>query len=156
MFNQYLYNESLYNVDAPPSLPFHVALDGQYATETPDLNRIYVIGRDVNGIPVYGTAIDSTELALVGERLDFRQDLAIPTEAKAGDVATAILAKMRLTTKRGVILTPPNCGHELWDVVMVTDSQANQAAVCFRLIGIRLEYNPSEARYQQQLILGCV
>lgn len=153
MFNFYLFNEALFN---QPTVPAHVVLDGQYATETPELNRVFVIGRDSYGNAVYGTAIDSTELALVGERLDFRQDLAIPTEAKAGDVATAVLAKMRLTTKRGVIVIPPNCGHELWDVVMVTDSQANQSAVNFRVIGIRFEYNPAEARYQQQLILGCV
>jgi hypothetical protein len=132
----------------------HVILDGQYITESPEINRAYIIGRDAYGNPVYGTAVDSPELALVGERLDFIPDPAIPTTAQAGDVASAILAKMRLTRKRGVILIPPNCGQELFDVVQLSDSMANQSAVSFRVVGIRFEYNPKQARYQHKLILG--
>jgi hypothetical protein len=91
---------------------------------------------------------------LVGERLDFQQELAIPTTAQAGDVASAILGKMRLTGKRGVILIPPNCGQELFDVVQLSDSMANQSAVKFRVVGLRFEYNPKQARYEHRLILG--
>jgi hypothetical protein len=61
---------------------------------------------------------------------------------------------MRLTGKRGVILIPPNCGQELWDAVQITDAGANQSAVKFRVVGIRFEYNPKQARYQHRLILG--
>jgi hypothetical protein len=146
-----------YIVIGNPTIPkyvLHVILDGQYATETPQVNRAYVIGADANGNPVYGEAIDSTELALVGERLDFQSDPAIPTTAQAADVASAILAKMRLTGKGGIILIPPNCGQELFDVVQVSDSMANQSAVTFRVVGIRFEYNPKQARYAHKLILG--
>jgi hypothetical protein len=133
---------------------WHVILDGQYATETPGVNRAYIIGRDQYGNPVYGTAVDSTELALVGERLDFQPDPAIPTTAQAGDVASAVLSKMRLRGKGGVILIPPNCGQELFDVVQISDAGANQAAVSFRVVGIRFEYSPKQARYQHRLLLG--
>jgi hypothetical protein len=133
---------------------WHVILDGQYATETPEKNRLFVIGRDQYGNPVWGEAHDATESALVGERLDFQQELAIPTTAQAGDVASAILSKMRLTGKRGVILIPPNCGQELFDVVELSDAGANQSAVKFRVVGIRFEYNPKQARYQHKLMLG--
>jgi hypothetical protein len=133
---------------------WHVVLDGQYAADTQRTNRAYVIGRDINGNPVYGTAVDSTELGLVGERLDFQQELAIPTSSQAESMASAILSKMRLSGKSGVILIPPNCGQELFDVVQVTDSQGNQAAVKFRVVGIRFEYNPRQARYHHKLILG--
>jgi len=133
---------------------WHVILDGQYAIDTPGVNRAYTIGRDASGNPVYGTAVDSTELALVGERLDFIPDPAIPTTAQAGDVASAVLSKMRLRGKGGVILIPPNCGQELFDVVQVSDSMANQSAVSFRVVGIRFEYNPKLARYAHKLILG--
>jgi hypothetical protein len=146
-----------YIVIGNPTIPkyvWHVILDGQYATETPQVNRAYVIGTDANGNPVYGEAIDSTELALVGERLDFIPDPAIPTTAEAGDVASAVLSKMRLHGKGGVILIPPNCGQELFDVVQVSDSMANQSAVTFRVVGIRFEYNPKQARYAHKLILG--
>lgn len=133
---------------------WHVILDGRYATETHEVNRAYIIGRDQYGNPVCGTAINTDEIALVGERLDFQLDPAIDTTARAADVASAVLSKMRLIGKRGVILIPPNCGHELFDVVQISDSGANQSAVRFRVIGIRLEYNPKKAVYQHRLILG--
>jgi hypothetical protein len=144
------------SIGSPTLLKYvwHVILDGQYATETTRINRAYVIGTDAYGNPVYGEAIDSTEITLVGERLDFQPDPAIPTTAQAGDVASAVLSKMRLHGKGGVILIPPNCGQELFDVVQVSDSMANQSAVTFRVVGIRFEYNPKQARYDHKLILG--
>jgi hypothetical protein len=144
------------SIGSPTLLKYvwHIILDGQYATETPEVNRAYIIGKDQYGNPVYGTAVNTDEVALVGERLDFQPDPAIPTTAQAGDVASAILSKMRLMGKRGVILIPPNCGQELFDVVQISDSGANQSAVKFRVVGIRFEYNPRQARYQHKLILG--
>ncbi|OGN95212.1 MAG: hypothetical protein A2Z75_02385 [Chloroflexi bacterium RBG_13_50_10] len=135
---------------------WHVILDGQYATETPGVNRAYIIGRDQYGNPVYGTAITQSEVDLVGERLDFQPDPAIPTTAQAGDVASAVLSKMRLMGKRGVILIPPNCGQELFDVVQISDSGANQQAVSFRVVGMRFEYIPKQARYEHKLLLGAL
>jgi hypothetical protein len=133
---------------------WHVILDGRYNIDSPEVNRAHVIGRDQYGNPVFGSAVDSTELGLVGERLDFQQELAIPTTAQAESVANAILSKVRLAGKRGVILVPPNCGQELWDVVQITDAGANQQVVKFRVVGIRFEYNPRQAKYQHKLILG--
>jgi hypothetical protein len=135
---------------------WHVVLDGQYATETPRINRTYIIGRDQYGNPVYGSAIESSEVDLVGERLDFQQEVAIPTESQAASMASAILGKMRLTKSRGVILIPPNCGQELFDVVQILDSAANQQVFKFRVVGIRFEYNPKQSRYQHNLILSSV
>lgn len=155
----YIYPQSIVqqiSIGSPTILKYvwHVILDGQYATETPGVNRAYIIGRDQYGNPVYGTAVNTDEVALVGERLDFQPDPAIPTTAQAGDVASAVLSKMRLMGKRGVILIPPNCGQELFDVVQLSDSMANQLAVNFRVVGLRFEYNPKQARYQHRLILG--
>jgi hypothetical protein len=90
----------------------------------------------------------------VGERLDFQSDPAIPTQAQAADVAAAMLSKMRLSKKKGVILIPYNCGQELWDVVQITDAGANQSAVNFRIIGLRFDYNPRESRYEHMFLLG--
>jgi len=133
---------------------WHVILGGSYITESPETNRAYVIGRDQYGNPVFGSAVDSIELGLVGERLDFQQELAIPTTAQAGAMADAILSKIRLTGKSGVILIPPNCGQELFDVVEINDSKGNQSAVKFRVVGIRFEYSPRQARYYHKLTLG--
>jgi hypothetical protein len=98
--------------------------------------------------------VDSTELDLVGERLDFQQELAIPTTYQAESMASAVLSKMRLTKTRGVILIPPNCGQELFDTMQISDSGANQYAVKLRVVGIRFEYNQKQARFEHRLILG--
>ena len=97
------------------------------------------------------TVVDG-ELGLA--TLPVQPDPAIPTTAQAADVASAVLSKMRLMGKREVILIPPNCGQELFDVVQVSDSLGNQSATKFRVVGIRFEYNPREACYQHRLILG--
>ncbi len=91
------------SIGSPTLLKYvwHVILDGQYATETPEVNRAYIIGRDQYGNPVYGTAVNTDEVALVGERLDFQPDPAIPTTAQAADVARAVLSKMRLRERGG-------------------------------------------------------
>jgi len=133
---------------------WHVVLDGSYAMETPGVNRIYIIGRDAVGNPVYGMSQDAAEMALVGERLDFRQEPAVNGADRAAEVAGSILARMRLSKASGVIVIPPNCGQELWDVVQVWDSAANQTAAKFRVVGIRFEYSPGQARYEHRLILG--
>jgi len=133
---------------------WHVILDGQYSTDTPRINRTFIIGKDQYGNPVYGTAVDSGELALVGERLDFQQEIAVPTESLASSMASAILSKMRISKAMGFIEVPPNCGQELFDVVQISDSGANQSAVSFRVVGIRFEYNPKRAKYEHRLILG--
>jgi len=133
---------------------YHVILDGRYRTESPDINRTFVIARDDYGNPVWGEAHDTTESALVGQRLDFQQELAVPTTSQAEATANAILSKMRLTKARGIILIPPNCGQELFDTVELSDAGANQSAVKFRVVGIRFEYNPKQAKYQHRLILG--
>jgi hypothetical protein len=38
--------------------------------------------------------------------------------------------------------------------VQITDAGANQQVVKFRVVGIRFEYNPRQAKYQHKLILG--
>jgi hypothetical protein len=144
------------SIGSPALLKYvwHVVLDGRYIIDSPDVNRSYVIGRDQYGIPVYGTAVDSTELGLVGERLDFRQEPAISTDDQAAYMAGAVLSKMRLTGKKGVIVIPPNCGQELFDVVQITDAGANQEGVRFRVAGVRFEYDPGRAVYQHTLFLA--
>ncbi len=134
----------------------HPILDGTYLSHTPDINRAHVIGRDIYGNPVFGTATNSDEIALVGERLDFQQELSIPTETLAGSVAQAIIDKARLNTKGGSILVPPNCGQELWDVVGINDSTANQDNMKYRVAGIRLDYNPKQATYLHTFALAGV
>ena len=131
-----------------------VILDGQYITETPEVNRAYVIGRDAEGNPVHGTDLEQSEIDLVGERLDFQQHLSIPTSSLAADVADAMLKKQRLSKHRGFITIPPNCGQELWDVIQVTDTPCAQSASNYRVVAISFDYQPRQRRYQHKLFLA--
>ena len=132
----------------------HIILDGQYITHSPGVNRAYVIGQDSEGNPVHGTDLEQDEIDLLGERLDFQQQLSIPTSALAEDVADAILKKRRLTKHAGFILIPPNAGAELWDVIQVTDSPCAQAAKKYRIAGIAFEYQPRKSTYEHRIILA--
>ena len=140
----------------PPAEPpgLHILLDAGYTTETPQANRAYVIGRDADGNPVYGTDLDQDEIDLVGERLDFDQHLSIPTDDLADDVAAAILDKLRLNGSRGFIVLPPNCGVELWDPIRLTDTPCAQDAATYRILAIRLVYNPRAGQFHHKLSLG--
>ena len=135
-------------------LAYHVILDAQYITETPEVNRAYVIGRDAEGNPVHGTDLEQAEIDLVGERLDFQQHLSIPTSALAADVADAMLKKQRLSKHRGFILIPPNAGAELWDVIQVTDKLCAQSGSKYRVLAITFDYHPRHHRYEHKLFLG--
>ena len=132
----------------------HKVLEARYTTESPETNRAYVIGRDIDGNPVHGTAVTQSEVDLVGERLDFHQLLSIPTAAEAEDVADAALAKQRITGSRGVVVIPPNPGMELWDVVRITDELCAQDNALYRIAGYRTEYQPKGQRYHQTLYLA--
>ena len=135
-------------------LAYHVILDAQYITETPEVNRAYVIGRDAEGNPVHGADLEQSEIDLVGERLDFTLALSIPTSSKAADVADAMLKKQRLSKHRGFITIPPNAGAELWDVIQVTDKLCAQSSSKYRIVAITFDYEPRQRRYQHKLILG--
>ena len=136
------------------TLKAQVALDGRYITETPPINTAYVIGRDSDGNPVYGTSKDQTEIDLVGQRLDFTQELSIPTEDEAEDVAEAMLEKARLSNSRGFILANPHCGVELWDVIAVNDTLCAQAKTRYRITAISFDYEPRRDKYQHKLFIG--
>ena len=135
---------------------YHVIIDSRFIQVSPAINRVYVIGKDQYGNPVFGSDSEATEISLVGERLDFHLDTSIPTDDEAADVAGAMLDKRRLTARSGFIVVPPNVGQELWDVVWVTDTPTAQSSQLYRVTGIRLEFirKSTKTRLTHKLILG--
>lgn len=61
---------------------------------------------------------------------------------------------MRLDKASGVILIPPNCGQELFDVIEISDCLSNQNRKKYRIIGIGLVYNKLKGEYYQRVRLG--
>jgi hypothetical protein len=155
MLNVYLFNEPLYNVDIPGSA-VHAILDGCYQPSSPGINRAYVIGKDEDGYPVFGSGQDTAEIDLVGERLDFKLLPPLVTAAQADDAADTALAAARLSSYQGSILVPPHCGVELWDVITIFDPICAQNNQDYRVTGIMLIYDPQHNMYLQRLMLGGV
>ena len=155
MYNTYLYNQPLYNVAAQLA-PRHFLLDGSYRTASWNNNRVMVLSKDMEGNPVSGADENTTEIGLVGERLDFKLQPLVTTADLAEQVAQAAIAKARLEGKAGFVTLPPNCAVELWDVITIYDLMAEQEGINFRVTGIRLAFDARQQRFVQQFQLGDV
>jgi len=135
---------------ADPLAGSHPILDAAYFVEAPDVNRAFVVGTSAAGAEVSGSAITQADVDLVGERLSAHHNPAIPTATVAAAVATAQLAKARLDGMRAQVTIPPHCGVELWDIVNVADTVANQA-VNYRVTGYTLEFRAGTYRHTLDL-----
>jgi hypothetical protein len=119
-------------------------------------------GREVNRLQVFGDGVMSEEFDWfdVDDQLDrLRQvfDLNLDTAGKAGDRADTALRQELLARARGELVSAVNCGHEMYDVVSVTDDALGMSAEKFRVAGLELRY-ARERRpvYEQRLLLGGV
>ena len=130
----------------------HVIFEAHYSAEAPAVNRAFVIGADSSGVEVSGNASASADIALVGERLEVKHDSAIPSAAVAAAVAAAILSAARLDGKHGRIVIPPHCGLELWDVLTIVDTVANQNTT-YRVSGYIFDYDTRQGIYLHTLAL---
>jgi hypothetical protein len=131
---------------------WHVILQAKYFAAAPQVNRAYIVGQTPAGLDVSGLAETSADIALVGERLEVKHDPAILTATIAGNVAAAVLAAARLDSKRGSIVIPPHCGLELWDVLTLVDTVANQDTI-YRVTGYTFEYDTIRGIYQHTIDL---
>jgi hypothetical protein len=108
------------------------------------------------GYHTFGEEIDFDEVALVGHRLQKVYDYAHTTDDECADRATAQLRKHNATTKRGEIVTLPNVGIQLFDVITVTDSRAGISSEVYRVRGITetLDFTKPPPIFRQRLELG--
>ena len=135
----------------------HPIFEGRYRAGAWGLNRVQVEGYD----PAEGKAIvvDSftwDEIDRLYDRLRQLEDKNIDTVAKAEQRGEAYLRQVEIESVNGSILTPVNCGQQLYDVVDITDSRAGLEAAKRRVSGLTLVYSPSGGEYQQRLLLGGV
>lgn len=126
----------------------HAVVRGRYIAPAHDANRSQVYGQGVLGEAfAWGQVGDS------GDRLAQVHDLNLTTTDFAAERAAAELRRCALAAERGEIWVRPNCGHELWDVIDITDGRAGLSAAKRRVRGIHLDYAPAEGRYEQRLSL---
>jgi hypothetical protein len=155
MFNIFAFNKLAFNKRQAAAIisGMHIIWEASYEIDIPQVNRAFIVGEDLAGSLVTGSAITQGEVNLVGERLEVQHTPAAITAAVAAGVAAAVLGKNRLDGQKGKILVPPHCGLELWDVVNVVDIGVNQSG-SYRVSGYALEYDIAAGQYQQHIDLS--
>jgi len=83
-------------------------------------------------------------------------DKNLGTVAKAKDRGQAVLREMEINAAPGTIVTPVNCGQQLYDVIDITDVKAGLDTEKRRVLGLVLVYQPLRGEYSQRLMLGGV
>ncbi len=152
LLDKSLLDESLLDDDGI-NLRKHTIREGVFLNPSAIWNRVVVIGRDVDDSPVFGHDENTTDIGLNGERLKppVYEPAAITT-AIADAIAASILDKSRFELNKGYMITPPNVGIELFDVITVTDKYGDQSSAKYRVLGIATHY--SSGKFYQILKLG--
>jgi len=135
----------------------HSVFEGRYRQAGWGLNHVQVEGYDPGqGEAIVVDAFSWEEVDRLYDRLRQVEDKNLDTAEKAGDRGEAYLRQAEMEAADGAILTPVNCGQQLYDVVDITDSRAGLEAAKRRVIGLTLVYRPRRGEYQQRLLLGGV
>jgi len=135
----------------------HVIISGRYGVRSPAYDHIEVFSAlSATGIPTFGDEVDYAEVDLVGHRLQKVFDYAYDTDAECDTRAVSQLRKHDASKKRGELVTIPNVGLQLLDVVTVTDSRAGISAEIYRVRGIEETYDTTKPPlvYRQRVTLG--
>jgi hypothetical protein len=115
---------------------------------------------EVAAAGVLGSAYDYTEMRNDKPIQARHRSPHETVQADADDNATARLRKTVLAKHLGTLVTPPNCGIEIADIIAFTDAAISPSQVTARVAGIKtvMKRDPSTGRvaYEQHLALGGV
>jgi hypothetical protein len=135
----------------------HAILEGRYRQGALIANRAQVEGYDTSQSKIL--VVDSLAWAEVDrlyDRIKHVDDRNLSTTAQGYQRGAALLRKAEIDAAGGAILVPVNCGHQLYDVIDVTDAGTGLAAAKRRVLGSTLIYRPQRSEYLQRLELGGV
>ena len=114
-------------------------------------------GYDPVGVePVVVDAFSWNEIDRVYDHLKQLENENIDTTQKAQVQGEAHLRQVEIESAGGYILVPVNCGQQLYDIIDITDSQAELSAEKRRVLGLVLTYHPRCGEYDERLLLGAV
>ncbi|MCH8066312.1 MAG: hypothetical protein IIC90_10900 [Chloroflexi bacterium] len=131
----------------------HVISHARYASAGLAANRVQVFG---DGLVAQD--FDWPDVADQFDRLRQVFDLNMTTQAKAETRVVTTLRREDLSVPLGELVTPVNCGQDIYDVVTVTDPNAGLTAVDYRVAGVKLRYarRGRTPVYEQRLLLSKV
>jgi hypothetical protein len=131
----------------------HIIREGRYRREAMGKNRVLVEG-EVSGTVVLADNFEWDEISSLDDRLNHVGDKNLTAVAKAKDRGQALLREMEIHAVGGKMVTPVNCGQQLYDIIDITDAKAGFDAVTRRVLGLALVYQPHKGEYNQRLTLG--
>jgi hypothetical protein len=133
----------------------HSIAEGRYKAKGWGLNRVQVEGYDpAQGETIVADSFTWEQIDRFYDRLQQVEDKNLDTVAKVEQRGEAYLRQAEIESVDGSMLTPVNCGQQLYDVIDITDSRAGLEAAKRRVTGLTLVYSPSRGEYQQRLLLG--
>jgi hypothetical protein len=133
----------------------HVIREARYRRGAMDRNRILVEG-DNGGTLILADNFNWDEISRCYDRPGSLVDKNLGTLAEAQARGQAVLRKMEINAVGGTIVTPVNCGQQLYDVIDITDTMAGLDAAKRRVLGLKLVYQPRRGEYIQHIQLGGV
>lgn len=130
----------------------HVISRARFVEAGPEVNRAQVFGP-----AVFEEDVDWGEVEKWFDRVGQVFDVNMSTAALAAQRATDTLRQAELETARGELVSPPNCGQAVGDVIDVTDSHLVMSSEKFRVLGVEYKFERGRrAKYEQRLLLGSV
>ena len=114
-------------------------------------NKITVRSHESH-IPQYsGSATDATDFALIP--IERTSRMRLESNAQATNIAQAGIDRIRADAEQMALLSPPNVGQEVWDLVRVTDNRIGSGTV--RIANVRtIEVNFTPGSFQTRLRFG--
>ncbi|MEZ4553761.1 MAG: hypothetical protein R3B59_07615 [Dehalococcoidia bacterium] len=107
----------------------------------------------VFGAGVFAESVDVAALH-AGAGAALVVDDALAAQARADVRATTVLRRQALAVPRGELVSPPNVGAEVWDVIDVTDATLGLSGAKYRVAGWRLRFSrAARPVYEQTLQL---
>jgi hypothetical protein len=130
----------------------HTVIAGRYGWRSPGVNHVEVFA----GEDLFGDALDYGEIDLLGHRLHKVLDYGYDSSAECAARAEAQLRKHLATGRMGELVTLPNVGLQLFDVITLTDGRAGISSELYRVRGIEELYDTTKAPvvYRQVVTLG--
>lgn len=108
---------------------------------------------DGNAATYKGTANDPTSVAAIGELSTIQSDNSITSDDDATKRAEAWIAQQVAEAYQGQVVTPMECGLEVYDMVQCVDSRLNVTAKG-RIGRIERVFEPSTSTYETRINLG--
>lgn len=135
----------------------HEILESKYCQRTMSINHVQTEGWDTSsGRMIVLDSCTWNEIDRLDDMFRHITDKNLNTVAEVEQRGTAILRQSEIAAESSVIVTPVNCGQQLYDVVSVTDEPAGLNASLKRVTGITLVYDPGRGEYFQRFALGRV